>query len=82
MDVHAEVLKAGKDVTGCTVHFVTDVVDGGPIVCRRHVKVDSSSSSPYTLKAKVQIAEGEALLSALRAFQDGTAMSIAAHSSV
>jgi phosphoribosylaminoimidazole synthetase len=80
MDVHAEVLKAGKDVTGCTVHFVTDVIDGGPIVCRRHVQVDSASSSPYMLKAKVQVAEGEALLSALRAFQDGTTMSMAAAS--
>ena len=77
MDVHAEVLKAGKKVSGCTVHFVTDVIDGGPVVCRRHVHIDDSVKDAEALKAKVQIAEGEALLSSLRAFQDGTPMSIA-----
>ena len=29
--VHSAVIAAGKKKTGCTVHFVTAEVDGGPI---------------------------------------------------
>jgi formyltetrahydrofolate-dependent phosphoribosylglycinamide formyltransferase len=75
MDVHAEVLKAKKTITGCTVHLVTDVVDGGEIVARRHCSVGENDTAD-TLKARVQAMEGEALLSSLRAVQDGTVMAI------
>ena len=35
----AEALAAGVKVTGCTVHFVTEVVDGGPIIAQDTVPV-------------------------------------------
>ena len=36
-DVHAEVLKAGVKETGCTLHFVTEDVDAGPIIMQKKV---------------------------------------------
>ena len=32
LEVHSAVIAAGKPESGCTVHFVTEEVDGGPIV--------------------------------------------------
>ena len=75
MDVHAEVIKAKKKTTGCTVHLVTDVVDGGEIVARRHCSVGEHDTAE-TLKQRVQTMEGEALLSCLRAVQDGTVLAL------
>jgi formyltetrahydrofolate-dependent phosphoribosylglycinamide formyltransferase len=75
MDVHAEVLKSNKKITGCTVHLVTDVVDGGPIIARRHCAI-SESDTADTLKTRVQAMEGEALLSCCRAVQDETILAI------
>ena len=75
MDVHSEVLKSGKKMTGCTVHLVTDIVDGGEIIARRHCMVGEKDTTE-TLKARVQAMEGEALLSCCRAVQDGTVMAI------
>jgi len=38
-DAHEQVLDAGVSVTGCTVHVVTEEVDGGPIVTQETVPV-------------------------------------------
>ena len=54
MDVHAEVLKANKTVTGCTVHLVTDIVDGGEIVAQRHCQVTEQDTAD-TLKVSGSI---------------------------
>ena len=37
--VHEAVLAAGCKVSGCTVHFVTNEYDAGPIIVQRTVKV-------------------------------------------
>jgi folate-dependent phosphoribosylglycinamide formyltransferase PurN len=37
--VHQAVLDAGDEETGCTIHQVTEAVDGGPIVIQKRVKV-------------------------------------------
>jgi folate-dependent phosphoribosylglycinamide formyltransferase PurN len=37
--VHQAVLDAGEEETGCTIHQVTESVDGGPIVIQKKVKV-------------------------------------------
>ena len=39
LNVHEEVLKSGKRETGCTVHLVTEDVDGGPIIVQKRCAV-------------------------------------------
>lgn len=70
LEVHAAVIAAGETESGCTVHLVTEEVDGGPIVIQRKVPV-TPEDTPETLKAKVQAEEGPALVEAVRAFAAG-----------
>eukprot|EP00438_Fugacium_kawagutii_P016052 Skav221532 [mRNA] locus=scaffold1813:10581:11177:+ [translate_table: standard] len=65
LEVHKAVLDAGETESGCTVHLVTEEVDGGPVVVQRVVKVDPGDS-PESLKAKVQAEEGPAFVEAVR----------------
>ena len=39
MQVHQAVIDAGEAETGCTIHQVTEEVDGGPIMVQKIVKV-------------------------------------------
>jgi len=71
LDVHAAVISARKAVSGCTIHFVTDVVDGGTIVLQKQCLVDYPAETPDTLKAKVQQLEGVAFVEAIRMFIQG-----------
>ena len=63
--VHQAVLDANEPETGCTIHFVTEEVDGGPIVVQKKVAVDSSDTAE-SLKAKVQPLEGVAFVEAIQ----------------
>jgi len=67
-DVHAEVLKAGVKETGCTLHFVDESVDGGPIIMQKKVKVDKNETVE-SLKEKVQKAEQEIIVKALQLYE-------------
>lgn len=67
MDVHAEVLKNQETVTGCTLHYVTEQVDEGPIILQKEVPV-LSNDTPETLKARVQVAEQQVLLQGIHEF--------------
>ena len=69
-DVHAEVLKAGVKETGCTLHFVTEDVDTGPIMLQKKVSVDENETIE-SLKAKVQEAEQEIIVKALKLYEQG-----------
>ena len=60
-NIHKEVLKNGDTQTGCTIHFVTDEVDGGPILVQKKCNVESDDTAE-TLKIKVQQLEGEAFI--------------------
>ena len=60
-NVHKEVLKNGDTQTGCTIHFVTDEVDSGPILVQKKCNVESDDTAE-TLKIKVQQLEGEAFI--------------------
>ena len=64
INVHAEVIKNKEKETGCTIHFVTNQVDGGPILIQKRCLVDPIDT-PKTLKNKVQKLEGEAFLEAV-----------------
>lgn len=42
--VHAAVLKRGVKYTGCTVHYVDNVYDNGPIAIQRAIQVNSDDT--------------------------------------
>ena len=44
LDTHARALAAGVKVHGCTVHFVSDDLDGGPIIAQAAVPVREDDS--------------------------------------
>jgi len=69
-NVHEEVLKAGVKETGCTLHFVDERVDGGPIIMQKKVKVEKNDT-PDSLKEKVQKAEQEIIIEALKLHEKG-----------
>ena len=50
--VHEAVLKYGVRVTGATVHFVNDAVDGGAIILQKAVEV-RADDTPETLQQRV-----------------------------
>jgi phosphoribosylglycinamide formyltransferase-1 len=50
--VHEEALKKGVKVTGATVHFVDEVVDGGKIILQKAVDV-LPGDTPETLQQRV-----------------------------
>ena len=52
LHVHEAVLKKGVKVTGATVHFVTEVCDGGPIILQDTVQV-LDSDTPEILQKRV-----------------------------
>jgi formyltetrahydrofolate-dependent phosphoribosylglycinamide formyltransferase len=68
--VHEAVLRAGCKVSGCTVHFVTNEYDGGPIVVQRCVPV-LEGDTPDALAARVFEQECIAYPQAIRLFAEG-----------
>jgi phosphoribosylglycinamide formyltransferase-1 len=62
--VHQAVLDAGVKETGCTVHYVTEDVDAGPVVIQQKCDVLANDSVDQ-LKARVQALEGVALVAAI-----------------
>ena len=52
LHVHESVLKTGVKITGATVHFVTAVCDGGPIILQKAVEV-KHGDTPEILQRRV-----------------------------
>jgi len=52
VDTHARAIVAGADVHGATVHFVTEELDGGPVIAQASVPV-LATDDPDTLAARV-----------------------------
>ncbi len=68
LHVHEAALKKGVKVTGATVHFVTEVCDGGPIILQKAVAVQQGDT-PETLQKRVmEEAEWKILPEAVRLF--------------
>jgi phosphoribosylglycinamide formyltransferase-1 len=63
LDGIGQALRAGEKVTGCTVHYVTAEVDGGPIIAQSEVPIVAGETLE-SLTAKVHAAE-HALLPAV-----------------
>ncbi|MFW6141147.1 MAG: phosphoribosylglycinamide formyltransferase [Candidatus Saliniplasma sp.] len=68
--VHESVLEAGMKRTGCSVHFVTNEVDMGPIIDQRCVEVKSDDDVD-SLSERVLEVEHELLPSVVGAFAEG-----------
>jgi phosphoribosylglycinamide formyltransferase-1 len=58
LKVHTAVIEYGAKISGCTVHFVNEVADGGAIIAQSSVEV-SSDDTPESLQAKILKKEHE-----------------------
>jgi phosphoribosylglycinamide formyltransferase 1 len=56
MDAVEQALAAGVQVSGCTVHHVTEAVDAGPIILQAEVPI-LPDDTPETLRARIQAEE-------------------------
>jgi len=70
-NVHEDVLINGDKETGCTIHFVTDEVDAGPILIQKKCNVEPDETVD-TLKTKVQKLEGVAFIEAIQSIQNNS----------
>jgi phosphoribosylglycinamide formyltransferase-1 len=70
-NVHQDVIINGDIETGCTIHFVTDEVDGGPILIQKKCNVEPNETVD-TLKTKVQKLEGMAFIEAIQLIQNNS----------
>jgi phosphoribosylglycinamide formyltransferase 1 len=68
--VHEAVIKAGVKSSGCSVHFVNEGCDTGPIILQRTVPV-KTNDTPETLAARVLKEEHKAYPEAVRLFCAG-----------
>jgi phosphoribosylglycinamide formyltransferase-1 len=64
-DAVERALAAGVEVTGCTVHLVTDEVDAGPILLQAVVPV-LAGDTPETLRTRIQREEHRILPEAIQ----------------
>lgn len=70
LDTHRRVLEAGDTTHGVSVHFVTDELDGGPVICQTEVPV-LPGDTPESLAARVREAEHRLYPAVLRGFAEG-----------
>jgi phosphoribosylglycinamide formyltransferase 1 len=68
--VHRAVIEAGVKISGCTVHFVDDSYDNGPIILQRPVPV-LEGDTPESLAARVFKEECKALPDAITQYAEG-----------
>lgn len=68
--VHQAVLESGMKVSGCTVHFVDEHYDTGPIIIQRCVPVEEDDTWE-TLAARVLVQEHQAYVQAVQLFAEG-----------
>jgi phosphoribosylglycinamide formyltransferase 1 len=71
--LHAQkkAVEYGVKVSGCTVHFVDEGIDSGPILLQRSVPV-LDSDTEYELAERILAAEHELYPEAVRLFSKGT----------
>jgi phosphoribosylglycinamide formyltransferase-1 len=69
-NVHRAVLESGMKVSGCTVHFVDEQYDTGPILVQMAVPVEEEDT-PATLAARVIKAEHQAYVRAVHLIAAG-----------
>ncbi len=70
LNVHQAVLDYGCKVSGCTIHFVTLEVDGGPIILQKSVPVQEGDTAE-TLQERVLKEEHKLFPRAIQLFAQG-----------
>ena len=70
LDTHARAIAAGAKIHGATVHFVTEALDGGPIIVQARVPI-LAGDDPETLAVRVLQQEHVILPRAIRWFAQG-----------
>ena len=65
LDAQRQALAHGVKFSGCTVHFVDETLDGGPIITQRVVPV-LEDDTPDTLAARILVEEHKAYPEAVR----------------
>ena len=71
LHVHEAALKKGVKVTGATVHFVSEIVDGGAIILQKAVEVEPGDTPEILQKRVMQQAEWKLLPRAVSLFCEG-----------
>lgn len=69
MEVHRAVIASGTRFTGCTVHFVNEQVDAGPIIVQRVIPVRDDDTAE-SLAVRVLVEEHRAYPEAVRLYCD------------
>lgn len=64
LDAQRQAIEHGVKVSGCTVHFVDETLDGGPIITQRVVPV-REDDTPATLAARILSEEHQAYAEAV-----------------
>lgn len=67
--VHRAILDSGAKFSGCTVHFVTADVDGGPIIVQKVVEVQDEDT-PHSLAERILEQEHIAYPEAIKLFSE------------
>jgi len=70
LHTHQRALEAGDAEHGCSVHFVTEELDGGPLVVQAAIPVESDDT-PETLAQRVHVQEHVIYPLAMRWFAEG-----------
>ena len=70
LNVHQAVIENGEKESGCTIHYVTEGVDEGPIIAQADVVVEEGET-PKSLKEKVQAQEKLLYPEVIRRFARG-----------
>jgi len=70
LDVQQQAIEHGVKVSGCTVHFVNEDLDAGPIILQRTVEVNDDDT-PETLAARILEQEHGAYIEAIRRIASG-----------
>ncbi len=69
--VHEAAFKRGVKVSGATVHFVSAVVDGGPIILQRTIDI-SDCKTPEEIQTKILLnIEHKLIVEAVKLYCDG-----------
>lgn len=71
LHVHEAALKKGVKVTGATVHFVSEIVDGGAIILQKAVEVEPGDTPEILQKRVMREAEWKLLPRAVSLFCEG-----------